>query len=679
MQRRDLLKFLFLSTGMTVYPCAHALLPTSTAGDLAEGLGEAEDSPQAHAASSIASTLPMQWLPLGQVKPAGWIREQMLNDLHEGYAGHLGELCHEVSSGIFVEHRNSLHSQNRANIDNNNWWNGEAEGNWRNGHLMMAYLTGDPGAMAQADAFVKHILANQESEGYLGVFAPDLRFSRPGELWTQTCLMRGLLAYYEFTGDDKVLSAVRRAVDLTISKYGERYSPIPFDYTISGEGLSHDLMFSDLTELLYSYTGDRRYLDFTVHLYEALSRDKPGADTSLASLLKADAPFVNHGANTFEAMRVPLWLSVATARPDLAEASANSLRKLLRYTEVSGSAVSGEDIKDLPPDPSTTLYEYCATKEIQFTLQSALQKHGSAELADHIENIWFNAAQASRLPNGKALTYLTSDNRLHCDGLLPDGSKKEKKNKFSPAHTDSAVCCNPNSTQVAPLFVRGMWMRAAQGGLVAALYGPCTVSTQVNGTKVSIEEKTAYPFDFSVELHVRAASATRFPIYLRNPSWSQSSRVECHGAKVERLGDYWRVEKAWGPQDKISVRFHPTVRSVRAVNGEMALQYGPLLFAQPIPAEKTSVKQYPLPSFEDAYFLPKGPIESLSFTRSSGDSFGFSPHVRQATEEVHMPFQDPPISLEGKMKRDSDGAAVPVTLVPLGSAAILRRLTFPAV
>lgn len=37
------------------------------------------------------------WLTLGEVKPAGWIKEQMARDLNHGFAGHLDELCREAS------------------------------------------------------------------------------------------------------------------------------------------------------------------------------------------------------------------------------------------------------------------------------------------------------------------------------------------------------------------------------------------------------------------------------------------------------------------------------------------------------------------------------------------------------------------------------------------------------
>ena len=534
----------------------------------------------------------------------------------------------------------------------------------------------DRRAMERADGYVQHILSSQDRDGYLGVFAPDLRFARPGDLWTQTCLMRGLLAYAELAGDARVFEAVKRAANLTVGVYGPGKQPVPLQP--EAKGLPHDLMISDVMERLFELSGDVRYRDFTAWIYQDLSARQRDADTSLAPLLDRNAEFTGHGANTYETMRVPLWLWMATGRADLGRAWRNALDKLKRYTEPSGSAVSQEFISRLSPDPSATEYEYCATKEIQLTLESALQKTGEAALGDWIERIWFNAAQGSRLPDGSAVSYLTSENRLHCDGMSPDGAHADPDNKFSPTHADIAVCCNPNAANVAPLYVRGMWMRAAGGGLAALLYGPSTVATTVDGVRVHIEERTNYPFDNVVEIEIRPEREAEFPILLRDPGWSMGTAMRASGARIGREGDYWIVRKKWKAGDTVSLSFTPAVREVPAANGEIALQYGALLFAQRIEAQKRRVKSYAVAGFEDSHYLAvPGKYEPLALeARSRWRAFGMKAVPAKSGNPLR-PFDEPMVLLQGTMLRQSDGAEVEVALVPLGNAPTLRRLTFP--
>jgi uncharacterized protein len=631
--------------------------------------------------STVLPKLPaepaFEWLRMGEVMPAGWIKSQMLRDLRGGFAGCLDKLCPEARSDIFVSHRNTLTTQNTRNAARINWWNGETEGNWRAGFMMMAYLTEDPHAMREADRYVQHILGSQDADGYLGISAPDCRYMHAGELWTQACLLRGLLAYAELTNREEVLHAVRRAADLTVQVYGSGQKPLP-------HGQSHDLMIIDVLEWLSDRTGEAKYRDFSLWYYEQWSSHESTLDATLPSLLDLQKGFAAHGANTYENIRVPLWLATATGHRDLRLASANAFLKIDRYSEVSGSAVSEEGIMNLPPDPSRTEYEYCATKELQFTFESALQKTGCAAYGDRIELIWFNAAQGARLPDGTAISYLTSDNRLHCDETSIRGKGADKRNKFSPTHMDVAVCCNPNATQVAALFVRGMWMRHPHGGLVATLYGPCTVATTVEGVSVRMEEHTLYPFDNIVECTVYPEREHEFPLYFRNPLWSRGTRITAAGVRIERNGDYWRLRKRWKTGDTIRLEFKPQLEQIHAVNQEIALRYGPLLFAQPLASNQKISKRYSYDPdrFKDSVYEPAvDPGQTALGFPSALQARTFELEVRHPSTGVNpdAPFEAPLIELHGDLIQEATGARQETTLVPLGNAPVLRRVTFPLV
>ncbi|MGO8718272.1 MAG: beta-L-arabinofuranosidase domain-containing protein [Acidobacteriaceae bacterium] len=618
-----------------------------------------------------------EWLSMGEVKPAAWIRNQMLRDLHEGFAGCLDKLCPEASSDIFVSHRNTLATQNTSNEAGINWWNGETEGNWHAGHMMMAYLAEDPAAIEEADRYVKHILGSQDADGYLGIFAPDSRYMHSGELWTQACLLRGLLAYAELTGNEEVFQAVRRAADLSVKVYGSGEKPLP-------KGESHDLMIIDVLEWLSDRTGDDKYRDFSLWYYEQWSKNESKWDATLPSLLDLKKGFTAHGVNTYENIRVPLWLATATGRHDLRQARENAFVKIARYSEISGSGVSEEWIKNLPPDPSRTEYEYCATKELQLTFESALQKTGRAEYGDRVELIWFNAAQGARLPDGSAISYLTSDNRLRCNETSIHGKGIEKSNKFSPTHMDVAVCCNPNATQVAALFIRGMWMRHSRGGLVATLYGPCTVSTKVDGVFVRIEEHTLYPFESIVEFAVYPEREHEIPLYFRNPLWSRETHIAAAGARIEREGDYWLVRKRWNTGDIIRLEFTPQLEQIQAVNQEIAIKYGPLIFAQPLASKKKIIKRYSydFDHFEDSIYEPAFDARQadLGFPAAlQAKAFELEVRHPSAGANPDTPFDAPLIELHGSLVAKTAGGRQETTLVPLGNAPLLRRVTFPLV
>jgi DUF1680 family protein len=314
---------------------------------------------------------------------------------------------------------------------------------------------------------------------------------------------------------------------------------------------------------------------------------------------------------------------------------------------------------------------------VQATLLSALQKSGDSFFADRVEEIWFNAAQGARLADGRALTYLTPDNRLRCDGIATDGVSPEPRNKFSPTNADVAVCCNPNASNVAALFVRSMWMRRGDNQLAAMLYGPCELETKVGNTRLHIRQITHYPFENNIRFAVTCDQPVHLEIALRVPDWAEQAHVTSASAAIKRKGQFVTVRKLWRTGDQILLTFEAKVRVARSVSGEVAFRYGPFLFAEPLASSKRSIKSYPVSGFEDLYFTPAG--ESKSGLRGSGelDPFGF-----KAVNLIHegdplRPFDSPLLALEGDVYAGPGSSPIPVRLVPLGNAPELRRVTFP--
>ncbi|MCX6343439.1 MAG: glycoside hydrolase family 127 protein [Armatimonadetes bacterium] len=618
---------------------------------------------------SRATFLPLRF---GAVKPRGWILEQMRRDLRDGFAGHLDELCREASSDIFAVNRNQPGKPNSGNAEGVAWWNGETEGNWRCGHIMMACLTGEPNAVAKAKAYVEHILAAQDADGYLGIFSPELRYKGNGDLWAQTCLFRGLLAYADATGDEKVWTAVKRAADRTIEGYA---SCLKIEYS------QHDAMFTAILEQLYARTGDRKYIDFGLRLY----REYPGMKEFFENpaIKHADGTTTlngclsyAHGATVSEAMRVPLWFWSVMGDEQYLRVGKGAVDAMDACIMPSGALVSDE-LVNRPPQPWDIGYEYCAILERELTLFSAAQKFGDAKYAEVAEHLWVNAAQGSRTPDGTAVLYCSPENRLSVNDEIG------KRQRFSPTHQQTAVCCNPNATRVAPYYIANSWMRpnGAEPAIAAMLYGPSELSTEIAGVSVSIKQTTLYPYSGDVKMTVSPSKPVAFCMWLRNPSWSQNTQIVCPGAKITLANGFWQVRKKWKAGDTVSIRFDQAIREAPAINGEIALQYGPLLYVLPVPGTPQVIKTYNLPGLSDYLMSADNGGDKMSLSadqRKSG--FGFAPKkVSTKGANPDRPLDNPQVVLEGKLVNEFyGGAPVPVQLVPMGAqSARLRQVTFP--
>ena len=221
------------------------------------------------------------YLLFGEVKPTGWIREQMNRDL-EGFTGHLDELVPDLilRDDIYGKNRLTRRDKNKdvGNIREGAdwevqylWWNSESQSNWRDGQIRQAILTGNEEQLRKVSAYLEHILNTQDSNGYLGIYDKNLRYrfnGENGELWAKTTLLRGLLACCESgTGNREILlDAIERAVKDVMVNYPVNTSD-PFKADKSFAGICHGLVFTDVLDRLHQLTGKQEYLDYAAFLY----------------------------------------------------------------------------------------------------------------------------------------------------------------------------------------------------------------------------------------------------------------------------------------------------------------------------------------------------------------------------------------------------------------------------
>ena len=132
-------------------------------------------------------------LPLGQVRPAGWLRDQLAIQA-KGMAGHLDEFWPDVARS--------------------RWIGGDAEGwergpYWLDGTVPLAFLLDDERLKAKVQHWVEHIMAHQDETGWLGPVL-DSRYSYPYDAWPRFVVLKALAQYHEATGDDRVLTTMLR-------------------------------------------------------------------------------------------------------------------------------------------------------------------------------------------------------------------------------------------------------------------------------------------------------------------------------------------------------------------------------------------------------------------------------------------------------------------------------------
>ena len=555
-------------------------------------------------------------LPFGEVKPEGWIRAQMKGDM-EGFVGQLDLLVPDlINDPIYYErlHKYSklidlgnLKSGDAEGDEQYKWWNSETQSNWRDAFIRNYLLLDNPSGKWKVNEYVEKILSSQDKEdGYLGIYDRDLRYkfiSENGELWSKTTLYRGLLAYYEFTRDEKVWKALVRAVDNVMVNYPVNASnPFYAGKEFSG-GVAHGLTFTDICDEMYRITKEVKYRQYALFFYKNFSDNfSSEKDARLSNILDTTYRLQSHGVHTFEHLRPLIVAAFSSNDPDLQKALKIYQERIETVTTLSGAPIGDEWIGRRNADETNTGYEYCSIHELTDSYCVLLQKEGLNSIADKIENTFYNAAQGARNPDHSCIAYLKTDNSFEMNGTkngLIEPDRKQTRYKYSPAHQDVAVCCSPNAGRITPYFVRNMWMKEGKDTLVATLLGPCVLKTTLNNSPVQIHEITGYPYNNEFEFRIIVVKQTDFTLKIRKPSWVK--KLTCNNSYTLQDG-YIVINKSIDRNEDILLKFEADIE-VHKDKGDVYFSRGALLYAYPIPAEEIKGKAYS-PTLSDYFYTP---------------------------------------------------------------------------
>src|SRR5436309_5592643 len=209
---------------------------------------------------------------------------------------------------------------------------------------------------------------------------------------------------------------------------------------------------------------------------------------------------------------------------------------------------------------------------------------GDPLCADRCEDVAFNSLPAALTADLKALRYLTAPNMV-----LSDRTSKSPglQNGGPMLHMNphDHRCCQHNEGHGWPYFAEHLWAATPDEGLAAVLYSASAVTAQVSdGTKVTIEQRTHYPFDEQIELIVRTPKAVRFPLYLRVPGWCEKPALKVNGKDLKlpaRVRDFLRLERVWVDGDRVSLALpmRVMVRVWEKNFNSVSVDRGPLTFS----------------------------------------------------------------------------------------------------
>ncbi len=170
-----------VAAGVTTVP----LIPSLAAGSDA----------QARPGDSGLAPLAFTPLPLGAIRPAGWLQRQ-LRIQADGLSGHLDEFWPDVGQS--------------------QWFGGTAEGwerapYWLDGAIPLAWMLDDAPMKARITKYIDVIVTHQRADGWYGPY-PEDAVAKRYDMWAILLANKVLAQYHEATGDPRALDAVVKSL-----------------------------------------------------------------------------------------------------------------------------------------------------------------------------------------------------------------------------------------------------------------------------------------------------------------------------------------------------------------------------------------------------------------------------------------------------------------------------------
>jgi len=613
-------------------------------------------------------------LPLGEVKPAGWLRD-WCQDAANGIAGHADELDPLFNKGWVDPSINPKNTGKMQTGDKPKGYALEQAGYWIDGATRLAHLLGDEALLAKCRIRFEAILKRVEAH------EPPMDVNRDMWVeggkwahWPMAVMGRALLAEYSFSHDPRYLHALE-AIYANYAKYEGEYNSEGKAFSLIHHRGRQPMNVEVMLEA-YRMGGSVCLREEAIAVLRSQNEEikaRLGWHEKGIAQGKMDKHFYmvpyGHAVTLNESAKIPAIGYQFTGDADwlrFSEASYEDMEKneMLPYGLTSGH----EELGGVGPFSTT---EMCNAIDYAWSNLWLMRITGKSVYGDRIERDFFNAAPGGIAPDFKSHVYFLSANRI--DPQHPGKANAGGTPAFEPKQFP--LCCTGNLARLLPNYVMHLWMASDDGGLAATLYGPSETQTVVAGAKVALSTRTEYPFGDEITIQVAPERQVVFPMHLRVPAWCTKPALTLNGkvqtAKVEH--GFIRLERTWKMGDVIGLNFprEPRVTAGVCTDGTpyASVSYGALLFALPIATVGGNLN-VPQPGAEFQFALTPGSSVTVSHHPMPARwSWGVSPAPLELTIKgmpvafgADWALPKMPVAAEPGKTKD-------LTLVPFGMTA----------
>ncbi|QHS57746.1 hypothetical protein GWR56_20160 [Mucilaginibacter sp. 14171R-50] len=512
-------------------------------------------------------------LPLGAIKPQGWLREMLVRQ-KTGATGNLDKLY-----PLVMGKRNGW-----LGGDGDLWERGPY---WIDGLVPLAYLLQDKELIAKVQPWIEWSLKSQRADGYFGPskdLGPEAGIQRDNaqDWWPKMVMLKVMQQYYSATGDKRIIPFMTRYFKYQLQELPKNHLD---HWTFWARYRGGDNLA--MVYWLYNKTGDKFLLDLGELLHKQ-TFDYINAFLNTEMML-TDGSI--HGVNLAEGMKEPIIYYQRHPEAKYADAMIKGFADMRKYNESVPGMFGGDE--SLHGNNPTQGSELCSAVEMMYTLENTLSITGDVNYADHLEKVAFNVLPTQIDENFIGRQYFQQANQVMITRGVRNFDINHDGTDLCYGILTGYACCTSNMHQGWPKFAQNLWYATPDKGLAALVYSASEVKAFVaDNTPVTFKEETNYPFNETIKFTFGSKKAVAFPLSLRVPAWCTKATVKING-KVQQLasaGQVIKLSREWKPGDVVELTLPMHVFKNTGYENSVSIQRGPIVYALKIGEEVKQVK-----------------------------------------------------------------------------------------
>jgi uncharacterized protein len=486
------------------------------------------------------------------------------------------------------------------------------------GAAYLLQLRRDPELEAKLDELAEIITGAQEASGYLypshtmGVAtvkhrmgeAPYTNVRQSHELYNVGHLFEAAIAYYQATGKTKLLEVAEKSAQ-HINQVFFVGDPKYNDGNPVRQAPGHQELELALVKL-HRLTGKPLYLDMARKFLEirGVTYVPDGEGTMSPTYAQEHAPVMQQKEAVGHAVRATyLYSAMAdvgtlTGEPGYGRALDRIWGNIINTRmHITGGLGAVHGIEGFGPQyelPNADAFnETCAAVgNVLFNYRMFLL---------HKDARYLDVAEVALLNNVLAAVNLEGNRFLYVNPLDADGKHPFNHGTAGRAPWFGTACCPSNLARVIPQ-VPGMTYAHDDRDVYITFYAESRTEIAIDGVKVELQQKTAYPNDGEISLVVNPEKQKQFRVLLRIPTWArerfvpgelyryvdssaESEHLTVNGQAVPlRLEKgFVAIDRQWKKGDRVQLTLPMPVRisechaAVKANQNRVALTRGPFV------------------------------------------------------------------------------------------------------